>query len=375
MDQDKIIKPKFADKYKDVEARREYQRKYQLERYHKKQALKKISKDEPMEAQTPKQMNEQTATQDAPIDPVNQVLGAITEALGPEDGVAKFIKKVTPLLPLAKSFVEGFVQNMNAHKAANDPSAKQQQQGPTPPDGWLQIGSMQKLNKKYLGNGNINPWYAAGELYDKQAALQGVGANVQNASPVPLAKTIHGSMEARQGNIEAAQAATEQKTMRDLERQSQQWDQKPADMSNAPQVERKDGAPTNIDEAMAKKAEEKDPVDGEMSGDQAKQALNELAPILQEDAKKYLDMVVGYFKTRDLKQFEDDLNNVDKMLEQYKPILNLLPFQAKETFKTISGEELENMIKENDPKKHEMIIEKGLKQELFQLWDELKAKF
>jgi hypothetical protein len=89
---------------------------------------------------------------------------------------------------------------------------------------------------------------------------------------------------------------------------------------------------------------------------------------------KYLNLVVNYFKTRPLDDFEKDLKNVDETIVKYKDVFDLLPFQAKEAFKRISTEEIEGMIKESDPEKYKMIVKKKLKGKLAKLWEDLKAK-
>ena len=368
MDQDKTLKqPKYAEHYKDVEARKKYQREYQLARYHNKKALQSVTAGEGI-----MENNKSIAPAiigNAPVDQFQGALNALTETLGPDDGVAKFIKKVQPFVPLATAFIQGFVQNMNAQQAA---AAQQQQpQGPQAPEGWLYMDGMTKLKKKYNPDGSLSSWYLAGEYYDQQAAIHGINAGVQRSMPVQMESTIHGQREAAIQRRE--QQMQGQRTMKDLEREAQQFD-KPQDMSTAREVPRSDGAPATIDEAIKAKEQPADQ-QPQITGDQAKEIIQEIAPKLQEDALKYLNLVVNYFKTRPLDQFEADLKNIDKMIEQYSTFIDLLPFQAKEAFKRISAEELEAMLKESDPEKHKMLVKKKLKPKLHKLWDELKARF
>lgn len=371
MDQDAPIKkPKYAEYYKNPEQRKMYQRRYQLDRYHRNKALASAGQGGVMET---KQIVPSNTAGSAPVDQLTSALNALTETLGPDDGVTKFIKKVQPFVPLATAFIQGFVQNMNAAQA-------QTQQAPVlqPPEGWTYLSGIEKLKRKYNSDGSLSSWYLAGEYYDQQMAIRGIGPGVQSGMPIPMEHTIHGQREAaiQRRNQEMAQA--QQRTMRDLEREAQQFDKKAQDtqdMATAQEVSRSDGAPTTINEALeAKESSESQENGSQLTGEQAKQIVKEITPKLQEDAIKYLNLVVNYFKTREIKQFENDLKNVDEMIKQYSGFIDLLPFQAKESFKRIKAEELEGMLKEADPEKHKMIVKKKLKSKLFKLWDELKAR-
>lgn len=344
----KINQPKFADKYKDVEARRAYQRKYQLERYHRQKSLTDVATEGVMET---KQIVPVSSGENAPVDQFGAALNSLAESLGPDDGVSKFIKKVQPFIPLATSFIKGFVDNMNATRVAQ---AQPVNSGPVPPEGWLYVDGITKLKKKYNPDGSLSQWYLAGEYYDQQVALRGVGANVQNGMPVRMEETYHGQREAAIQRRQQ-QMIQHERTMQDLQRESQVFDKKEAQVVASEPVQET-------------KAED-------ISGDQAKQIVQEIAPKLQEDAMKYLNIVVEYFKTRPLDQFENDLKNLDDTLKKYKGFIDLLPFQAKEAFKRISSEEIEGMIKESDSEKYKMIVKKKLKGKLAKLWEELKSGF
>lgn len=373
MDQDKAIKtPKYAEHYKNVEQRKMYQRQYQLDRYHRKKALASAGQGEIMENKqvTPAPVGSMGA---APVDQLTQALDALTATLGPDDGVSKFIKKVQPFVPIATAFVQGFVQNMNARQAEQQQS-QQQAPGIQPPEGWVYADAMTKLKRKYDAGGNISSWFLQGEYYDQQMAMRGVGAGVQSGMPSRMESTIHGQREAAISRRNNEMAAAQQRTMRDLEKEAQHFDKK-ADMTNAKEVPRTDGAPETINQAIeSKEVQENAENKPTMTGEQAKEIIQEIAPKLQEDAVKYINLVVSYFKTRPLDQFEKDLKNVDQTIVQYGSFIDLLPFAAKEAFKRVSAEELEGMLKESDPEKHKMIVKKKLKGKLFKLWDELKAR-
>lgn len=349
MDQDKTLnQPKFAAQYKDVEARRAYMRKYQLDRYYRQKALQNVETEGVVEN---KQMIPAVVNAGAaPVDQFQNALHSLTETLGPEDGVSKFIKKVEPFVPLAMSFIQGFVQNMNAKR--EEQSKEQTPQGPRPPDGWLVMDAISKLKRKYNADGSLSQWYLAGEYYDQQIAIGGIGAGVQSGQPVVMERTYQGEHEAALWRRQQ-QMIQHERSMSDLQREAQVFDKKVPEVKESVIIEEKKE---------------------ELSGDQAKQIVQDIAPKLQEDAIKYLNLVINYFKTRPLDQFEEDLKNIDKTLIQYKDFIDLLPFQAKESFKRISSEEIEKMIEESDPEKHKMILKKKLKGKLFKLWEELKAK-
>jgi hypothetical protein len=337
----RVDKPQFAEKYPDVEKRRLYQKKYQLDRYHRNKSLKEVATEGVMETQQAVPIQSGTA----PTNQFEGVLNALTDSLGPEDGVSKFIKKVQPFIPLATSFIQGFVENMNAARVAE---AKPVNTGPVPPDGWLHVDGISRLKRKYNPDGSLSQWYLAGEYYDQQAAMRSVGAGVQSGQPVQIERTYHGEHEAALQRRQQ-QMIQHERSMSDLQREAQVFDKR--ETSPEPQKN-----------------------EGDISGDQAKQIVQEIAPKLQEDAMKYLNLVVNYFKTRPLDDFEKDLKNVDETIVKYKDVFDLLPFQAKEAFKRISTEEIEGMIKESDPEKYKMIVKKKLKGKLAKLWEDLKAK-
>ena len=94
-----------------------------------------------------------------------------------------------------------------------------------------------------------------------------------------------------------------------------------------------------------------------------------------EDNQKYIGMVLEYFKTRPIKKFTEDLKDADKTIKEFiKKWGWAIPFQTREAVKRITFEEIEQMLKEQDPEKHKMIIKKKLRAKFKKLWSELQKQ-
>ena len=87
-----------------------------------------------------------------------------------DDKFLKTVENITKYVPMVVGLIQGFSQQMQAARAANQPQQMEQpqQRGPEPPPGWLSMDPLQKLSKKYVG-GQLNPWYVAGLRYDAWA--------------------------------------------------------------------------------------------------------------------------------------------------------------------------------------------------------------
>ena len=93
-----------------------------------------------------------------------------------------------------------------------------------------------------------------------------------------------------------------------------------------------------------------------------------------KDNSVYLGLIQQYFKTRKLDDFEKDLGNAPDMAKKFKSTYAmLLPVHARAMFKKMSVAEFEEVIKQSDPKKMELIKKKRLKTKLTKLLEELQA--
>jgi len=372
----KVVKP-YLSKYKDPEARKAYLNEKNKERYQKIKALKGLSKgDENMESKSEIKIK-------SPISPSGQkemTDGAFKQALDglkdiagdDDDPVIKTINKFGKYLPLVFQFLQGFAQNAQANNAAQVQQLAQMQQqqrrGVPPPEGWINMTPLQRMARKYDGSGNLTNWYQQGVLYDEQAAgFDEIGAAVRSNRPVAMESTYHGQRMAAQQNAERF------KSMAEINRAADQeiWDKKEEaqDLSKAKEVPRKDGQPATINEAIQKE----EPV--EEAEVKADEVLKQVGEKLMEDNQKYLGMVLEYFKSRPLKQFEDDLKNAEKTIKEFIDKWGwAIPFQTREAVKRTTFEELEKMLTDQDPEKHKMIVKKKLKPKLRKLWEELQKK-
>lgn len=370
MDKDSEVeekRPEYAYHYKDAEARKAYQREYQLRRYYEKIKPKK-EKDNVKE----KLKGESANMEEAKTPNLSEGIGIVTDLLGKDDPIANAIKKYEKPIMLGLQLLKGFAENMNAYNAQKQ-SNKPQQQGPQPPEGWLGSSALQRMNRKYLPNGNINPWYAQGLAYENASSgVQGVSYN-----PVDMEATRYGSMEAERQRHNSRDTTMSQKSMADLERESNKWDQKPAtqndgmNIATAKEVERTDKQPKSINEALKLKEEQKQK---DIDVPNAEETLQNIGEKLMEDAAKYLNLIKVYFQNRTLKDFEKDLRNVDKTIVQYESMVEILPYQAKEAFKSLSFEDWEKLIVDADPDKLILIEKKKLKPKLKKLIEQLKNK-
>lgn len=333
--------------YKNIAKRVKYRRDYQRRYYH--EVIKK--KDEG--SQMPEGMSD---------DDFKTIAEGVKEVLPKEDSVGKIINAVEKYGPLVLKFVQGFAENMQARQAAQQQG--QQQTGPRPPPGWEGLTPIQKLNKKYDGAGNETAFYRAGVSYDEYIATGQAAISYQ---PVPMERTAQGQRMAAQSRRVEQPEHIDSRTMRDLQRQaeSERWDnQESGSMETAKEVPRKDGAPKTINEAIQRNEQQKP---------DSEAVLQEISQEMINDNQRYIDLVVAYFKTRDINSFEDDLKNIDGFIGKFKEtFMPLLPIQAKMLIKKTPFEELEGILKDSDPNKYELIKKKKLTAKFKKLWTEIQ---
>ena len=387
MDKNQEVKP-YLRKYKNPEKRKAYLNKINKERYHRLKGLKKIKEDDIMKAEVnikeestaapQKEMGDQAFKQ--AIEGLKEIGGESTK----DDPIFKVLNAVERYGPLVMQFLKGFTDRQ-AEKQAQQ-IAINQKQGMTEnrrvpaPEGWVYMSPIQRLAKKYLASGEVNPWFTQGQLYE--SGVVGTHSDIDRAvrsnRPVAMESTIHGQRSA------AIQSAEKWQSMADLQKAGEQekWDKKEdlekppqeeMDLSNAKEVPRKDGKPGSINEAIAKKDDQQPVAEAEITD--AAELLQDLGGKLMEDNQKYIGMVLEYFKTRPIKKFTEDLKDADKTIKEFiKKWGWAIPFQTREAVKRITFEEIEKMLKEQDPEKHKMIIKKKLRAKFKKLWSELQKQ-
>lgn len=361
------IKPKkkWLEGYKDVEKRKAYMRAYQLQRYHEKMNgdfKRKKRKDDDI-------VQGEEDTMPGQKDDFQTALNSLQDVLGKEDPVAKAIDKYGKYIPLAFKFIEGFTESMRAHQMSamqNNPNyqvslQQANSQKVQPPPGWKEMSSMQRLDKKYDGTGEISQWYRAGEAYE---AAKGAGGQVQiSYSPVPMERTVHGQKTAKTGGV----------SMAELNRRAEQeqWDGAPAGVKEVP---RKDGQPSTINEIAARKKAEQ--TGEEVAGvEKPEEVLAQVGQELAEDQKMYLNIVIEYFKNRKIEDFEKDVENVEETSSKFeKTFLPILPMQVRHLIKNMAFEELEQALKDSDNNKYELLKKKRMIPKLKKMWNGIQEK-
>lgn len=376
--------PKHLRDRKDVEKRQVYMRNYMRERARKK----KQNSNEATQGVT---MGKET-------DKIQEVISQVTDlakdaAKDDSDPVMKFISKYGKYVPMVVSAVQTFAEalkGVNFQQQGQQQQPQQQVSRIQPPQGWLEASPMTRLNRKYDGVGNITAWYQQGITFENALATGQIEQAVQSHAPVAMEQTVQGTRRATQ-----QRASGEYASMDQLQQiaQNEKWDSKeddqPMDLSQAKEVPRSDNAPATIDEAIKKEkgskkkketVDQQEPQDPESAIDQldeqtAKAELKEVGAMMVEENKKYLKLVIEYFKTRSLEEFEQDLDNAEGMIKKWLPILKLtMSSHTKHMIKEIPYADLEQMLQENDPKKYKMIKDKKLEGKFSNLWSEIQSQ-
>jgi hypothetical protein len=361
MDKDEE-KPKYHKKYTDPEKRKKYQREYQIKRYYDKKALKNLDKvvisEEVEEVKTKEIPKEIQKIENQ--DPIFMAMSALKETLGPEDPVSKGIDKYGKYIVLGMSFVKGFAENMAAHQEEKKVN-ESQRINVQPPEGWNRLSDIERIARKYNKDGTESAWYLQGLAYERSMLGSDVEVAVRSHYPVAMERTTAGSMQAERNKIisrdetKSLRKENEGASMAELQRQSEQWDkkeEKKTELAEESKVESENPATEVIDPNVA---------------------LNEIFAEMTEDNKRFLGLITNYFKNRSIEQFEKDLNNVDALIVQYKPFLNVLPVQTRTLFKSLSFEDWKSLLVSQDQEKLNLIVNKNLEEKLKNLIEELKA--
>jgi hypothetical protein len=235
------------------------------------------------------------------------------------------------------------------------------------------MSPIQRLQRKYLPNGQESDWYKQGVLYDSMVG-GGEFAGVSNA-PVEMQRTIKGSQEAAYSN------------MADLQRASQ------ADVgtvvdNDVPVVPRKDGQPEKIEDCIKKDSEDESgrkPVVREERESGEKPVLP--SDSLDNDVKdgivnqvigetmNYMNIVVSYFKNRPMEQFKEDVANAETTINNFmNGIGRFLPYQIKDVIHSTSFEQLVELVKREAPEKITYLEENSLLPQFEQLWKGIQDK-
>jgi hypothetical protein len=346
--------PKYLWNRKNPIAYREYYNQKVQEANRKKKGLKnidEIEEDDIMEkaniptSNVPATIPKQEAPQG--YDDLFKVFDDLVD--DPNDPVIKNIKKYGKYIPLAMKFIQGFTERMQEFN-----KDKQQQKPPIenqkvqPPEGWLYMSPLQRMSSKYDAYGNTTSWYRQGEAFEQSMTVGQVYQQVSSGRPVEMEQTIHGR---RQAAMQRSEDNT--LTMQELERRAnnEKWD------STKPQEQPK-----------------KEEIIDEKKID-TKEILEKVSESMIDEQKKYLEIIIGYFKTREISKFEQDLKNIDKTVDAFvKKWGWAFPNSVRDMFKRTTIGELKQALTEADPAKMTLIKKKKLEKKLTQMWEEMQKK-
>ncbi len=350
--------------FKTPEKKREYMRKYMKTRYHEQKAAAGV----PSKTHEVAQMEKRSEDTDKTMSAIGNTIDVVKALTGKEDDdpLLKAITKYEKPIMLGLEFLKGFAERMNEHNAQQFQAAQRAQapQGPIAPPGWQGLSWPQRMSKKWDGQGNVTAWYKAGEAYEEFVETGGTAYNAVSNYPVSMGQTYHGQQQSYEASIAEARARragtavplAPVNSMRELEAQAHS-DMKP--QGAAPSHD-----PGFVAQVQAAQATPK-----------AEEQLKEVAAMMNEDNARYIQMMLTYFKTRSLEQFEKDIENADGTIKNFvKEFGWILPVQTREAIKHITLEEIEKSLKECDPKKHELIEKKKLRPQFAQLWAELQKQ-
>lgn len=259
------------------------------------------------------------------------------------DPILKAIDKYGKYVPLVVEFLKGLQGSVSQYNK-KDLTPKIQ-----PPEGWLIMTPMQKLNYKY----SRADWYAAGEAYDIAIETGSMNPHINTSYVDP--------------NYSAPQ---------NLQSLSRKYPEAPL-VNNSPPQNLKELPNVPVDEEENKRLPEQDnrnkSSDTENSEEKEKQETQIISE-LQQDNLKYINLGADFVNKLKDEEFKNHLKNIDALIEKAKPFIPLIPIQVKGMIVQTSKEDLEALFKEKCPKKYEMIVKSKKVKKLLELFDKLKKE-
>jgi hypothetical protein len=246
------------------------------------------------------------------------------------DPILKAIDKYGKYVPLVMQFIQGLQGSMQQYNK-KDLTPKIQ-----PPEGWLNMSPMQKLNYKY----SRSEWYEAGERYD--AAIESGYMNPQiNASYVDPTYTAPAPQ--------------------DLRSLARKYPEPPLANNSPPS--------SNPEPAVADQSTNAEMLKKEELPSEKEAIVAEL----QQDNLKYINLGADFINRLSDQQFKDHLKNIEALIEKAKPFIPLIPIQVKGMIIQTSKEDLETLFKEKCPEKYAMVVKSKKVKELLELFEKLKT--
>ena len=382
---------------KDPDARRDYQKEYMRNYRAKKKFADEESAEndldndatskpektytpEPQIATQPTAPPQPTATGDMPAELLEVLRGTTKAAAKDGDGFMKFLDRAIETaptwLPLVQKFSAGFMQNMQAAQP------EQHQQAtmilPSAPAGY---GTLQAL--KHENNGawvRQRDAYLAGVPVPANSGIQGTPVDAAGRSLVPpnAKMAMHAQQEqyfqAAQG-LPAGQSTggatmTQAELQRDIAATNAAF---PVDRpTNEPKlVERTDGQPATINEAVAQR-------EAAAKATQEEQPSEEnVMEILKADNEKLANNLIEKINDASDKDIAAHLTDTKSLVKKFKGLhaLGLIGAQYRELIASITPEQITELLKERCAEKWKTHMEGNADraEQLAALWVELQG--
>jgi hypothetical protein len=301
--------------YKNKEDYNRYMKKYMRERYqsaNKNDAIEKI--DEP--DMLAEDMKHEFNLSDPVIRKVFEMgkEQARKHEARDVEMILEKIEKYEKFVPVVAKFFQGFISSIK-------PQQPQQAQI-RPPDGWLELSPMARLNYKYTRPN----WYAAGLQYDNM---------MENGLIQPP-------------NIEQPQIVEHEP--QNLQQLQGKYPEPPLLEHNAPpQQEPPQQEPPK----------------------QENNKMDTMINALREDNARYINIAVEHLNNMKNAELKKHLQKPDEIYSKVKTYKMFLPIQLREMLLQTQYHELMEILKEKCPKKHAYIAAQNLEKQVKTVYSEI----
>ena len=230
--------------------------------------------------------------------------------------IEKYEKFATMFAPVISKFISGFTQNLPAKQAAQLPQMQ-------PPEGWLEMTPLQKLNRKH----RYEDWYKAGQRYDEEMSNGGATPSIQvNQQP---------------------------QTPSNLNQLARKYAE-PLPINDRPPTREQTPAPAAVEEPKPAPAEEPK---------QNSEAM-EIQKMLAQDNDKYVQMAVDKINSMKKKDFRNSLVYRKDIIKDYKPMIAFIPIHLKSMLLQAKPEDILNLLNEKCPSHYKYIVKNKLVDEV-----------
>jgi len=350
--------PKHLKGYKDPDKRKEWMRNYHRNYYHKKLKNKGFSRDEMV-----KKNNAEKEVLNTELNKTNmgQAITMIKDVIGDKDDpVVKAIDKYGKYVPLVTGFLQGFLQRAQEHQGSQQKSQSRENTVEAP-NGWNSLSPIQKLQRKYMPNGEESAWYRAGIAYDKDSQEHNVEYAGVSHNPVAMKETIHGHNTAYR-NMNDLAAASRNDVGENL-------------ASPAPEIiEAKVEA--KVERETISRNDEKPTHEADLPSDHISKTVKDgIVNQVVGETMNYMNLIVGYFKNRPIEQFKQDVDNAEQTVDKFfKGVGAFLPYQAKDIILTTTFKQLKDLVERESPEKIKYLEDENKLDQFEKLWKGIQEK-